>query len=250
MEKKRGIKSKAAPLSPEPAKIVPSKVEPAKTTKVDPAYEPGTAEYDARMEKLQIAAGDKFSSERQARLDKEIKNRKSSETKASADVAALLQKDQVGLKRVKRELSDFEKAFAVARTRGDKEFTWQDKQGKPYQVAVKLKDEPPTKSMVATPNLFSKSIPADQSLDKGEQLVDVPAVTNTGEIDRFNLPASEPSEPAPSEIQQALKNFEKEQEIQRNAEKEYQRVADADLKESINTKSELHTILKLAGRIK
>lgn len=41
----------------------------------------------------------------------------------------------------KKELSPFEKAFAAARDKGEKEFTWYDKEGKPYQVATKLKGE-------------------------------------------------------------------------------------------------------------
>ena len=75
--------------------------------KKDPAYEPGTAEYDARMEKLQIAAGDKFSREREARLK--------AAAEKPADEKIELQRDQTGLIKAKRELSDFERAFAAAR---------------------------------------------------------------------------------------------------------------------------------------
>ena len=53
--------TKPAKPEPEPAPA-PAKPEPA-----DPAYTPGTPEYDARMEKLQIDAGDKWSRERQER---------------------------------------------------------------------------------------------------------------------------------------------------------------------------------------
>jgi muramidase (phage lysozyme) len=98
--------AKAEPAKAEPAKAEPAKAEPAKVPKLDPAYELGTAEYDARMEKLQTAAGDKFSRERAARL------------KAAAEKPAdkiELQRDQAGLVKAKRELSDFERAFAAAR---------------------------------------------------------------------------------------------------------------------------------------
>ncbi len=41
----------------------------------------------------------------------------------------------------KKPMTPFEKEFAAARARGDKEFTWHTKEGKPYQVATKLKGE-------------------------------------------------------------------------------------------------------------
>lgn len=188
----------------------------------------------------------------------------------SKDVTALLQKDQVGIKQARRELSDFEKAFAAARARGDKEFTWNKKDGKPYQVATNLKGEksPAKVSNVAAADnsmkqIMSKSLSPDQSLDSGEKLIDVPKITNTGAIDRFNLPAELPQEPKPSEIQQALKDFEREQAAL-DTDKEIANLDDlvdkkdekssstGTFNESINTKSdvELHNLLKLAGRIK
>ena len=52
----------------------------------------------------------------------------------------------------KKELSPFEQEFAAARAKGKKEFTWYDKQGRPYQVATKLKgEEEPPKSKVVAP---------------------------------------------------------------------------------------------------
>jgi Transglycosylase SLT domain len=41
----------------------------------------------------------------------------------------------------KKELSPFEKAFAAARDKGEKEFTWHTKSGRAYQVATKYKTE-------------------------------------------------------------------------------------------------------------
>ena len=58
-------------------------------------------EYAERMEKLQTAAGDKFSQERAARLEKE-RQAQASKTDKSADVTTLLQKDQRGLKQAKQ----------------------------------------------------------------------------------------------------------------------------------------------------
>ena len=56
-------------VKPEP-QPVKQKSEP-QPVKQKPELTVGTPEYDARMEKLQAAAGEKFSKERQARLDKE-----------------------------------------------------------------------------------------------------------------------------------------------------------------------------------
>jgi hypothetical protein len=65
---------------------------------------------------------------------------------------------RVGLKKSekqaapKKELSPFEQEFAAARSKGKKEFTWYDKQGRPYQVATKLKgeEEPPAVKAVTS----------------------------------------------------------------------------------------------------
>jgi hypothetical protein len=161
-----------------------------------------------------------------------------------------------------------------------------------------LKGETPSaklsKSATVTPTdtslkqLMNKSLPVDQSLDPGEKIVDVPAITSTGIADRFKLPDNPPKEPKPSEIQQAMRDFEREQaaldpgeEIvnlddkitamkpELNApgqnidwktiapelfktDKDDNVSSTATFKESINTKSdvELYNLLKLAGRIK
>jgi len=69
----------------------------------DPETDPKAwAEYDERMEKLQAAAGDKFSQERAARLEKERRQAQASKTNKSADVTTLLQKDQSGLAQAKQ----------------------------------------------------------------------------------------------------------------------------------------------------
>lgn len=166
----------------------------------DPAYEPGTAEYDARMEKLQIAAGDKFSREREARLK--------AAAEKSADKNIELQRDQAGLVKAKRELSDFERAFAAARAEqgAGGTFTWTDpKTGKTGTYGTLYKGEKPPKT-VAT-------VPADQSLSKGEELVDIPVVQAK---DRFQPTASTYwTSPAKGEIQQAPKVFDRKQDIER-----------------------------------
>ena len=197
---------------------------------------------------------------------------KAEKSAVSKDVAALLQKDQVGLKKARRELSDFEREFAAKRAKGEKEFTWQDpkiNQGRPYQVATNLKGEKPsTTSSDSAANtslkqIMSKSLSPYQSLDAGEKLIDVPDITNTS--DKFDLPAEPPQEPKPSEIQQALKDFEREKAaldadeetinidgLISRANKDAKASSTGAFNESINTKSdvELHNLLKLAGRIK
>jgi hypothetical protein len=174
----------------------------------DPAYEPGTAEYDARMEKLQIAAGDKFSREREARLK--------ATAEKPADKKIELQRDQAGLVKAKRELSDFERAFAAARaeqgTGGT--FTWTDpRTGKTDTYGTLYKGEKPPKTVSA--------VPVDQALSKGEELVDIPVAQAK---DRFQPPAPAPTAPAKSEIQQALKDFDRTQERKQERKQDIERV--------------------------
>lgn len=176
----------------------------------DPAYEPGTAEYDARMEKLQIAAGDKFSREREARLK--------ATAEKPADKKIELQRDQAGLVKAKRELSDFERAFAAARAEqgAGGTFTWTDpRTGKTDTYGTLYKGEkPPSKTVSA--------VPADQALSKGEELVDIPVAQAK---DRFQPTASTYwSAPAKSEIQQALKDFDRTQERKQERKQDIDRV--------------------------
>ncbi len=174
----------------------------------DPAFEPGTAEYDARMEKLQIAAGDKFSREREARLK--------AAAEKSADKNIELQRDQAGLVKAKRELSDFERAFAAARAEqgAGGTFTWTDpRTGKTGTYGTLYKGEKPPKTVSA--------VSADQSLSKGEELVDIPVAQAK---DRFQPPAPAPTAPAKSEIQQALKDFDRTQERKQERKQDIERV--------------------------
>jgi hypothetical protein len=305
---------KKKPAAATPAKTAEPTAAPAPNSKkLDTVY-PDDPGYDERMEKLQTAAGDKFSQERAARLEKERRakdKQKADQTTTnkdgvappvksdkSADVTSLLQKDQRGLKQAKRELSDFEREFAARRAKGESEFTWYTKDGKPYQVTTRLKGETPSakvsKSATVVPvdtslkQLMNKSLPVDQSLDTGEKIVDVPAITSTSDSNKFTPPAEPPKEPKPSEIQQAMRDFEREQaaldpgeEIvnlddkitamkpELNApgqnidwktiapelfktDKDDNVSSTATFKESINTTSnaDLHDILRLAGRLK
>jgi hypothetical protein len=174
----------------------------------DPAYEPGTAEYDARMEKLQIAAGDKFSREREARLK--------ATAEKPADKKIELQRDQAGLVKAKRELSDFERAFAAARAEqgAGGTFTWTDpRTGKTDTYGTLYKGEKPPKTVSAAP--------ADQSLSKGEELVDIPVAQAK---DRVQPPAPAPTAPAKSEIQQVLKDFDRTQERKQERKQDIERV--------------------------
>jgi hypothetical protein len=203
--------------------------------------------YDAEMERLQASAGDKWS-QRQAnaaqrlaldpgeeivdvpkvtptsgnrfntsKIDRQQQKSKSSKREKSSDVTALLQKDQSGLTKARRELSDFEREFAARRAKGDPEFTWYTKDGKPYQVSTRLKGEKdlvPQAKRTKTPTFISKDFGNAQrlALDPDEEIVDVPKVTTTGS-DRFNVSSPEPEPPAPSEIAKALRDFERDQSI-------------------------------------
>jgi hypothetical protein len=151
--------------------------------KSDPAYEPGTPEYDARMEKLQIAAGDKFSKERAARLKQQaappeaVAPKKSDPAyepgtpeydtrmeklqtaagyKFSQERTARLEKerqakqkqkqDQTEPVKTKRELSDFEKEFTKQREKqgAGGTFDWTDPvTRKTGTFTTSYRDEPP-----------------------------------------------------------------------------------------------------------
>lgn len=204
----RGDKKSAAPAAQstavdDKASTVITSKQPAK----DPAYEPGTPEYDKRMEKLQIAAGDKFSKERTARLEKE-RQAKASNTDKSADVTSLLQKDQTGLNKAKRGLSDFEKAFAAARAEqgAGGEFTWTDpRTNKTGTYSTLYKGEkPPAKKSVEVDQLLTP--PANVAIEKTPDV--------QGSIaDRNEL--ADQLEIAKSMQQQARRKEERKQDIDR-----------------------------------
>jgi len=181
---------------------------------------------------------------------------------ADKDVGKLLTKDQTGLVKAKRELSDFEREFAARRAKGDQEFTWYTKDGKPYQVTTRLKGEKSVPTTVTREPVTDKTVVSqlskevtkdynkDLGLDSGEEIVDIPKVTNIS--NRFNAQDSDTEVPSSSEIQQAIKDFERQQ-------------ADLDLgkkiigfddqklekttNESLSINTELRNILKLAGRL-
>jgi soluble lytic murein transglycosylase-like protein len=192
------------------SKKLDNKASPVITSKQsakDPAYEPGTPEYDKRMEKLQIAAGDKFSKERTARLEKE-RQAKASNTDKSADVTSLLQKDQTGLNKAKRGLSDFEKAFAAARAEqgAGGEFTWTDpRTNKTGTYSTLYKGEkPPAKKSVEVDQLLTP--PANVAIEKTPDV--------QGSIaDRNEL--ADQLEIAKSMQQQARRKEERKQDIDR-----------------------------------
>lgn len=126
--------------------------------------------------------------------------------KAASTPKIELQRDQAGLVKAKRELSDFEKAFAAARAQqgAGGTFPWTDpKTGKTTTISTLYKGEkpPPKPKTVST-------VPVDQSLSKGEELVDIPVAQAT---DRFQPPKPAPEAPAKSEIQKALQKFDQDQ---------------------------------------
>jgi hypothetical protein len=260
-------------------------VVPPELKKTDPAYEPGTAEYDARMEKLQIAAGDKFSREREARLK--------AAAKKSAD-GIELQRDQTGLVKAKRELSDFERAFAAARAEKGPgaTFSYTDpRTGKTELKTTAYKGEKPSAKAASAPVIPAAIVPAntsadsvmqsntstaqsDQGLDQGEEIVNIPVTKSTNraqDLERIIKQADEPVGTPAARTADELASDElwKDTRSEWNAlsqDEQQQRVRDAklsqaefdelvqtpELKESINTAShaELHDILRLAGRTK
>jgi hypothetical protein len=257
--------------------------EPKKT---DLAYEPGTAEYDARMEKLQTAAGDKFSREREARLK--------AAAEKPADKKIELQRDQTGLVKAKRELSDFERAFAAARAEKGPgaTFSYTDpRTGKTELKTTAYKGEtPPAKAATSTvvpaaitpANTSADSVAqsntstaqSDQGLNQGEEIVNIPVTKSTNraqDLERIIKQADEPVGTPAARTADELASDElwKDARSEWNAlsqDEQQQRVRDAklsqagfdelaqtpELKESINTAShaELHDILRLAGRLK
>lgn len=259
---------------------------PPELKKTDPAYEPGTAEYDARMEKLQIAAGDKFSREREARL-------KASAEKP-ADKKIELQRDQTGLVKAKRELSDFERAFAAARAEKGPgaTFSYTDpRTGKTELKTTAYKGEKPSAKAASAAVIPAAITPAntsadsvmqsntstaqsDQGLDQGEEIVNIPVTKSTNraqDLERIIKQADEPVGTPAARTADELVSDElwKDTRSEWNAlsqDEQQQRVRDAklsqaefdelvqtpELKESINTTSnaDLHDILRLAGRLK
>ena len=138
--------------------------------------------------------------------------------KKSADKEIELQRDQTGLVKAKRELSDFEQAFAAARAEqgASGTFTWTNpRTGKTGTYGTLYKGEKlPPKTVSAAP--------VDQALSKGEELVDIPVAQAT---DRLQPPAPAPTAPAKSEIQQALKDFDRNQSRKQDIERVIQQLA-------------------------
>jgi hypothetical protein len=198
--------------------------------------------------------------------------------KPSAAVAAPkieLQKDQTGLVKAKKELSDFEKAFAAARA----------EQGAGGTFSY-------TNPKTGKTGMYTTSYKGEKSQSKPE----VAAMPDTEPTDRFKSATSEPPAPESGELNKAVQSFvpaqdsnktvpqsDEPDEIEKiikakqtdvtpdapmptDAEIEAAKVrsrkhlADIEreladkalVKESINTESnaDLHDILKLAGRLK
>jgi hypothetical protein len=238
------------------------------------------------MEKLQIAAGDKFSREREARL-------KASAEKP-ADKKIELQRDQTGLVKAKRELSDFERAFATARAEKGPgaTFSYTDpRTGKTELKTTAYKGEKPSAKAASAAVIPAAIVPAntsadsvmqsntstaqsDQGLDQGEEIVNIPVTKSTNraqDLERIIKQADEPVGTPAARTADELVSDElwKDTRSEWNAisqDEQQQRVRDAklsqaefdelvqtpELKESINTAShaELHDILRLAGRTK
>lgn len=181
-----------------------------------------------------------------------------------------LQRDQVGLVQAKKELSDFEQAFAAARTEKGpgSTFTWANpKTGKTATYTTLYRGEqPPVKIEPAVPVKSDTVVPASLDIKKVSREFD-----RKQDLDRIIKQAQEPtSVPAPRTADELASD-----ELWKDARSEWdalptdtqqQRVRDAklsqagfddlthspELKESINTAShaELHYILRLAGRTK
>lgn len=84
----------------------------------------------------------------------------------------------------KKELSPFEKAFAAAREKGQKEFTWKNKEGKSYQVATKYKNEvSPAEPKVDTKPVTKVQTPVIRGVSK--------SVTSTSKSDSTSVSPEE-----------------------------------------------------------
>ena len=311
--KKTEVKSKSVPPPskdniPIDRLVTPStylqKLDPTKYDEWSPEQQRA---YDAEMERLQAAAGDEWS-QRQAEIDR-AQNVTARKKEKSGDVTALLQKDQSGLAQAKQA---YKGSLASQRLQAlNPEITDVNRikvgqkinlpgQSEPYTVKKgdtldKIASRAETSAMRSVaaadsrPSIISKDFgnARQLALDPGEEIVDTPTVTTTGS-DRFNTLKPEPEPPAPSEIQQAMRDFEREQAALDSDEEivnlddkitamkpglnapgqniDWKTIApelfttDKDdnvsstttFKESINTTSnaELHDILRLAGRLK
>lgn len=200
-------KTAAEPAAPEP-------VVPPESKKTDPAYEPGTAEYDARMEKLQIAAGDKFSREREARLKAAAKKPADgielqkdqaglrSAYKGSADAQAIMQQNPGVIKDVNRI-----QAGSTIKIDGQ-DYTIKpgdtlDRIAKKMKPSVQAANSAVIPAAIVPANTGADSaaqsdtstVQPDQGLDQGEEIVNIPVTKSTNraqDLERIIKQADEP----------------------------------------------------------
>lgn len=192
-----------------------------------------------------------------------------------------LQKDQVGLVKAKRELSDFERAFAAARAEkgAGQTFDWTNpRTGKTSTYTTSYRSEPaiPKSEKTSSVGTLISKLPADKveptksttepigQLYKGiknlDQSTDVEKITQTIDNKLTGPVASAPAEKSKSDelwkdIRQDWNALSSDEQAARVKDAKAWLYGDdaqasSDLKESINTESnaDLHDILKLAGR--
>jgi len=208
----QGTEDKTLKREREKRELARQKNLPMQPPSLDPELDPkGWEEYSDYMEKRQIASGDQYSREREARLARE---KKAAEKSVDKDVSSLLQKDQAGLKTaykgsagaqaIMQQNPDIIKDVNRIRAGDTIKVNGQDytiKAGDTLdRIARKMKTSAPS------------AVSASPSLGQGEELIDLPAVTSTSATDRFTTSKPELEPPKPSEIQTALKDFKREQD--------------------------------------
>ena len=217
---------------------------PMQPPSFDPELDPkGWAEYEEYMQQRQIDAGDKFSREREARLarEKQQVDKKSSVTEPKIE----LQRDQAGLVKAKRKLSDFEKAFAAARAEqgASGTFSYTDPKTRKTGVYTTLYKGEKTPSK---PEVVAEPVAPEQSINGPELQANTPDEIEKIINDKQTNVTPDAPMPTDAEIEAAKARSQKHlADIERE-------LADKALvKEAINTESHaLHEILRLAGRTK
>ena len=192
---------------------------PMQAPSFDPELDPkGWAEYEEYMQQRQIDAGDRFSREREARLAQE---KKAAEKSAEKDVSSLLQKDQAGIKSaykgsagaqaIMQQNPDVIKDINRIQAGSTIKIDGQDYTIKSGDTLDKIarKMKPSVQAVSPEPASVQGSA---QSFDDFRKLIDVAA--GMPRPATANLAAdAEPKAPAPSEIKNALRNFERQQDI-------------------------------------
>lgn len=192
---------------------------PMQAPSFDPEQDPkGWEEYEEYMRDRQIAAGDRYSREREARLARE---KKAAEKSTQQDVSSLLQKDQAGIKSaykgsagaqaIMQQNPDVIKDINRIRTGTTIKIDGQDYTIQPGDTLDRIarKMKPSVQAVSAKPAAEPAAAQGSaQGFDDFRKLIDVAAG-----MPRPATADAEPKAPAPSEIKKAIRDSHRQKVI-------------------------------------